>query len=103
MPPGPTAPADAPAFVVNVAQNSRENPRSLELPKLDFGDCSAIVGPLISDLSGTSSLETWAALVTSFPTIVTAVLAYRRWVLENHIDVEDIALLLRYQRRGEMS
>ena len=63
MPPScPVVPAVAPAPVVNVGEILNENLRNLELPKLspdsssvDFGDWLVIVGPLMSDLSGTSS------------------------------------------------
>ena len=83
--PGPAVPASVtPAPVVSVGENLNENLRNLELPKLspdstsvDFGDWLAIVGPLMSDLSGTSSqwwalvldaaAKTYAAWVTSTP------------------------------------
>ena len=87
MPPGlsgSSVPAAATAPVVNVGENLNENLRNLELPKLspdstsvDFGDWLTIVGPLMSDLSGTSSqwwalvldaaMKTYAAWVTSTP------------------------------------
>ena len=87
MPPGlsgSSVPAAATAPVVNVGENLNENLRNLELPKLspdstsvDFGDWLTIVGPLMADLSGTSSqwwalvldaaTKTYAAWVTSTP------------------------------------
>eukprot|EP00435_Cladocopium_sp_Y103_P054238 s898_g17.t1 len=77
-------PQDGISPVVNVGKNLTENLRKVELPKLspdstsvDFGDWLAIVGLLMSDLSGTSSqwwsmvldaaAKTYAAWVSSTP------------------------------------
>ena len=82
----PRAPQQPPTQPPHFGETLNESLRSLELPKipqdcsaLDFGDWLAVVGPLMADLSGSSSQ--WWALV-----LAAANEAYARWQVSTPLE-----------------